>query len=483
MKHFSISLKIWLSISVLIVGYAGTTIHGYLSSQKAAVQLNLTSEYVFPASMAVQSSAVDFKDQIKFYSDAIMLGDIEAIEKAQSSAVAITEKLTLICQLPGIDEEMKNRVDELNRQLTQFSDGASQLYSAWLEAEFNGEDTDALMAKASGIGEETEVLREQLATLAEDYSALLKIELSKVNSSLKRTSYITIMIFCMIVTISIALMAVIIIKYITRPIAAIIDQLRTSSGTLNETSSQISHSNQELADSATRQAASVEETSSALEEMSSMTSQNADYASHANQLMITTNSEVRDAQTTMRQLTNSMDEISTASMQTSKIIKTIDEIAFQTNLLALNAAVEAARAGEAGKGFAVVAEEVRNLAMRSAEAAKVTTDLIIGTTDKVNDGKEFVEQANRAFGAVAESSEKVSSIIAEIASASDEQSKGITEVNSAMMQIDSTVQSIAATAEESAAAAQEMEGQSGTLHGIVGKLVNLTTGQRSTSAE
>ncbi|MBN2704213.1 MAG: hypothetical protein JXR23_08380 [Pontiellaceae bacterium] len=478
MKKLSISIKIWLSISVLIVGYAGTTIHGYLSSQKAAVQLNLASEYVFPASMAAQSSASDFKDQIKFYSDAIMLGDIDALENAQSSAQEITEKLTHICQLPGIDGGMKKRVDELSGQLAQFSDGASQLYSDWLEAEANGEDTDELMAKASGIGEETEVLREKLSTLVEDYSALLKSELSKVDSSLKRTSYTTIVIFCIIATMSIFLMSVIIIKYITRPIAAIINQLRTSSETLNETSSQISNSNQELADGATRQAASVEETSSALEEMSSMTSQNADYASHANQLMTTTNSEVRDAQATMSQLTTSMDEISTASMQTSKIIKTIDEIAFQTNLLALNAAVEAARAGEAGKGFAVVAEEVRNLAMRSAEAAKVTTDLISSTTNKVNDGKEFVEKANRAFAAVAESSEKVSSIIAEIASASDEQSKGIMEVNSAMTQIDSTVQSIAATAEESAAAAQEMEGQSGKLHDIVGELINLTAGHR-----
>ncbi len=169
-------------------------------------------------------------------------------------------------------------------------------------------------------------------------------------------------------------------------------------------SGQVSSASQQLAAGSSEQAASIEETSSSLEEMSSMTSQNADNAGCADNLMKEVNQVVGQANASMTELTTSMAHISQASEETSKIIKTIDEIAFQTNLLALNAAVEAARAGEAGAGFAVVADEVRNLAMRAADAAKNTADLIEGTVKKVSDGSDLVTKTNDAFTLVAGSS-------------------------------------------------------------------------------
>jgi methyl-accepting chemotaxis protein len=171
-----------------------------------------------------------------------------------------------------------------------------------------------------------------------------------------------------------------------------------------------------------------------------------------------------------------MKEITTASEETSKIIKTIDEIAFQTNLLALNAAVEAARAGEAGAGFAVVAEEVRNLAMRAADAAKNTSGLIEGTVKKIKDGSDLVLKANEAFSEVSISTSKVGELVGEIAAASQEQAQGIDQINKAVTEMDKVTQQTAANAEESASASEEMNAQAEQMKQISVTLVNIIGG-------
>ena len=171
-----------------------------------------------------------------------------------------------------------------------------------------------------------------------------------------------------------------------------------------------------------------------------------------------------------------MKEISSASQETAKIIKTIDEIAFQTNLLALNAAVEAARAGVAGAGFAVVADEVRNLAMRAAEAARNTADLIEGTVAKVKNGSEIVSKTNEAFAKVATGAKKVGELVGEISAASNEQAQGIEQINKAVSELDKVVQKNAANAEESASASEEMNAQAEHMKGFVNDLKVLITG-------
>ena len=181
----------------------------------------------------------------------------------------------------------------------------------------------------------------------------------------------------------------------------------------------------------------------------------------------------------MGNLTTSMEETSKASEETSKIIKTIDEIAFQTNLLALNAAVEAARAGEAGAGFTVVADEVRNLAMRAADAARNTADLIEGTVKRVKDGSELVVKTNEAFTEVAGSTGKVGELVGEISAASNEQAQGIEQVNNAVAEMDKVVQQNAANAEESASASEEMNAQAEQMKGIVKDLLALVCGSKS----
>ncbi len=282
-----------------------------------------------------------------------------------------------------------------------------------------------------------------------------------------------------------ALTAVLLVSFvftrrsITRPITRIVVGLNEGADQVASAASQISSSSQQLAEGASEQAASIEETSASLEEMSSMTRKNADNAQQADHLMNDTRRVVAQAKDSMAQMCRSMDEITQASEDTSKIIKTIDEIAFQTNLLALNAAVEAARAGEAGAGFAVVADEVRNLAMRAADAARNTANLIEETVKKVKDGSALMSSTNNAFGQVTNSANKVADLVGEIAAASREQAQGTEQVNKAVSEMDKVTQQNAASAEESASASEEMNAQAETMKAMVNDLLVMIGGNIS----
>lgn len=281
-------------------------------------------------------------------------------------------------------------------------------------------------------------------------------------------------IFCGFIVAAGILLAFFAVRSITKPLNRAISSLNDGAEQVASASGQVSSSSQQLAGGTSEQAASIEETSASLEEMSSMTKQNADNAGQADGLMKEASDVVTTANDSMGRLTTSMADISKASEETSKIIKTIDEIAFQTNLLALNAAVEAARAGEAGAGFAVVADEVRNLAMRAADAAKDTAVLIEDTVKKIGEGSGLVETTNDAFTQVSESAAKVGELVSEIAAASGEQADGIEQVNRAVVEMDKVVQQNAASAEESASASEEMSAQAEQMRGIVNDLKVLT---------
>jgi methyl-accepting chemotaxis protein len=268
---------------------------------------------------------------------------------------------------------------------------------------------------------------------------------------------------------------------ISKALTRIIDSLSRGSEQVTSASGQVSSASQQLAQGASEQASSLEETSSALEEMASMTKQNADSASQANGTAQQASKLAGEGVKSMKKMQDAIGRIKTSAAETAKIIKTIDEIAFQTNLLALNAAVEAARAGEAGKGFAVVAEEVRNLARRSAEAAKNTADLIAGAQKNADDGVAVTAEVAKNLDGIVGSAGKVATLISEIAAASKEQSQGIEQVNTAVAEMDKVVQQNAANAEESASASEELSGQAEDLNGMVGELTALVTGSSQAS--
>ncbi|MGN7762508.1 methyl-accepting chemotaxis protein [Paenibacillus sp. 22594] len=231
----------------------------------------------------------------------------------------------------------------------------------------------------------------------------------------------------------------------------------------------VSDSAQSLSHASTQQASAVEELTSSLEQISAQTRQNAQNANQANEMALIAKEDAVNGNDRMKEMLNAMNEINEASSNIAKIIKVIDEIAFQTNILALNAAVEAARAGQHGKGFAVVAEEVRNLAARSANAAKETTVLIEGSIKKAEDGTKIASETAGALNTIVEVVSKAANLVGEITVASNEQALGIAQINQGIQQVSQVVQNNSASSEESAAASEELSSQAELLNSLVSK--------------
>ncbi len=250
---------------------------------------------------------------------------------------------------------------------------------------------------------------------------------------------------------------------------AAMGQVGLATSQVSRAAQQISAGSQSLAQGANEQASSLEQVSASLEEMASMTRQNADNAQQAKNLASEADARARAGREAMARMNEAIARIKDSSDQTSKIVKTIDEIAMQTNLLALNAAVEAARAGEAGRGFAVVAEEVRNLASRSAQAARHTSEMIEESVRNADDGVKLALEVGRSLDSIAGSSRKVNDLNADIATASREQSQGIEQVNLAVGQMDKVTQQTAANAQQAAGSAEELSSQSEELQSMIGQ--------------
>ena len=269
------------------------------------------------------------------------------------------------------------------------------------------------------------------------------------------------------------------VNSIVKPINNVIAGISDGALQITAASSQVSSASKQLAEGSSEQAASLEETSSSMEELASMTKQNAESAKQAKAMMGEVQRIVENVNVNMLNMAEAIANVTDSSNETGKIIKTIDEIAFQTNLLALNAAVEAARAGEAGAGFAVVANEVRNLAMRAADAAKNTNDLIENTIKAVAHGNELTKLTQDTFKENIEISMKIGSLIDEIASASQEQSHGIEQINKAVAEMDRVTQQTAVNAEDSASASGEMYVQAEKLKHFVHDLSVLVDGREN----
>jgi hypothetical protein len=410
---------------------------------------------------------------------------IGACEKANTeNAGQVAERIAKAA--PSFDAKMKAVQKEFNAFYTEWQKTshaivalAKRVSASESERAVRMKSGAEVFAKMRNTLDEISGLMEQAIAAqmekSDKASDLASAENQALIQRLSRMSWIMLSVSIVMVLVVVAI-SVAVSSSVVKSMKAIIVGLGSGANQVNDAASQVSGSSQRLAEGASEQAASVEETSASLEEMASTTRTNSESAERASTLADHANTAAITGTQAMTRMSQAIEEISKSAGETSKIIKVIDEIAFQTNLLALNAAVEAARAGEAGKGFAVVAEEVRNLAMRSAEAAKNTSSMIEGSVKSAQRGveltQEVAKQLNEITGAVGQTAELVSGM----AKANKEQAQGIDEVNKAMTQIDRVTQNNAASAEEGASAAEELSAQAIQMNSLVTDLIRLVGG-------
>ena len=474
----SIFVKIWLSVSVLFVGYIISMVMIQSTSGTIKTRLNIISDSLFPAAIIGQDTLAIYEKQLKFYQDAVMMGESDMVDNAFAESESLQSNLAKILQLKNLNPERVAEIQRLRQTHLSFTRISKDIYKKMA----GGDMTQEVVEQAGAQSKVKDELFTSLKSLSDGLSKDARGEIASIMLFFGNQQRFNLILFVIVLSISLFFVWIVIKRAIVTPVNNAIGQLKKVAPEIDMTSNQISTASQILAEGSSEQAASIEETSSSLEEMASMTRRNADNASEANMLMKKAGDVIEVANQSMANLTESMDKITQASEETSKIIKTIDEIAFQTNLLALNAAVEAARAGEAGAGFAVVADEVRNLAMRAAEAAKNTSVLIEDTVKRINEGTKMVSQTNEAFSEVSTSANTIKDLVEEIAAASREQAQGIDQINKAVVEMDKVVQQNAAGAEESASASQEMNAQAEKLNEVVDELVKVIGGTASAIA-
>jgi methyl-accepting chemotaxis protein len=392
------------------------------------------------------------------------LRDPQLIEAAQPNFDKINATLDNLKKITHREEDLKE-IEDCRAAGLAYKEAMNGLLANW-------KNLQAIGTKRGEVADQVLKQAQQTAEFGMETTTEGAVNAS---SSLSSASWIMIIGLSIGVIVGIIL-AIFITRSITGPIQKVIEGLSSGSEQVTSASGQVSSASQSLAQGASEQASSLEETSSALEEMASMTRQNADNANMANGTAKEANTMALEGVDSMKRMAEAIERIKNSASETAKIIKTIDEIAFQTNLLALNAAVEAARAGEAGKGFAVVAEEVRNLARRSAEAAKNTADLIEGAQKNAEAGVNVSTEVAKNLNGIQDKAGKVATLIAEIAAASKEQSQGIDQVNTAVSEMDKVVQQNAANAEESASASEELSSQAQELNAMVEELIGIVGG-------
>jgi len=432
--------------------------------------------------MEAKHSVAESRLTLEEIAQATTAEEIDAILPEYQATIRLFDELTRAISQGGEIEgttivatdnnAVRGQIEQLDKRHGQFEAAADEMIAKRRKMVAQAKIADQVMAELDAAGDAMDGLLERIEGLAGEAMDRAKAG-GRTAKATATWSMVTIVIVSVLSGLFIGLFLTHSITKILNHIAAALSQ---GSEQVASASGQVSMASQSLANGATEQAAGLEETSSSLEEIASITSHNADNAQEAKTLATKTRHAADGGAEAMSKMNVAIRDIQKSANETAKILKVIDDIAFQTNLLALNAAVEAARAGEAGKGFAVVAEEVRNLAMRSAEAAKNTAGMIEGSVKNAQSGVDIADEVSKALEDIVHSVGKTTNLVSEIAAASHEQAQGVDQVNTAVSQMDKITQQNAATAEESASAAEQLNAQAESMADVVDQLVALIRG-------
>lgn len=462
-KHLSIRAKLLLGMGILIVGYAASTAIGYFSGVERERELAAVGAVNVPLSLKSQSALFAFEASSKAFADAVMTGDADTLNGADERNAALVASLEAIDRLAGGGGLGGVSVSRLRSQAASMPSLRREVFAG-----MSGDSAarEATRSKATALNDLTELLRREITSLSEASAGALDETLARSIAATRWQRQANLAIALVIVIVGAAVVFWIVQHSIVGPMRRIAEGLHISAGRVEKASDTIGEAGRILADGANSQAASLEETSAALEEISSVAKRNADHSALAKSKVSLARSTADEGASDIATMRTAMGDVQSASANIAKIVKAIDEIAFQTNILALNAAVEAARAGESGAGFAVVAEEVRNLASRSAQAARETASLIEDSIAKSSRGTQISDKVAVALEQIGRQIYEIDELVADIAQSSKEQSSGVSAVNSNILKLNDTTQTNAASAEESAATVEELAAQVRALNGF-----------------
>ena len=485
MAKWSLSTK--LVMAFVVVGLA-TVVIGVYSVQRMSAIGRVVGDLGSNRLPSIKSllrlrtatMEIDGQENALLYPDLDQAGAAAAIKRCDDAIGRMEEHLKLYEPLVGPTEKEKfEKYQAIRKQWLADHATLVNMYHAYAASrskdDYQKMVNQSLVVCGKQASEAVSLLRELADTNDKEGTAAAKGAADTVASARRMAIIASVLVLLLAVGMAIGV-ARFVERTVTGPVKQVIAGMTTSAAEVNSAAGQVATSASGLASGASQQASSLEETSASLEEMAAMTTQNAENASQANVMVGHTRDAAERANAAMGRMGSAIERIKHSSDETAKIIKTIDEIAFQTNLLALNAAVEAARAGEAGKGFAVVAEEVRSLAQRSADASRTTAGMIEESRQRAGQGVVASRDVAAALASITGSIDKVTQLVAEVASASREQAQGIVQVNQAVSQMDQVTQRMAASTEEAASTSEQLAAQADELMSLAATVDAVVSG-------
>lgn len=479
MRHLSITAKIWLSILVFVAGYVLSTGLGEWQNRRMEHDLAQTSTALFPSAQRSQTAETAFGRAVKQFGDAVMTQDVGVVGQAAEDGRQAVRELRAIAQMQGLSPARREMAGKWATMVDGFLTEAESTYRAVLA---NPDLSSQVQSRMRELAERTETNKQGLQQMRETLANDLHAQLGAVRGRSAQQRRVNLVTFAMTLLVAGLIVHLTIRRSITAVLAQAVEELTSTAAATASAAVEISSSAHSLATGASEQTKSLLDLTTSGEQVTAMTEKNAGHSRRVAEGMTVTASQVAEANARLDETMASMNELDASSERMSKIIRTIDDIAFQTNILALNAAVEAARAGEAGMGFAVVADEVRNLAQRCAEAARSTATLIETSIANSKNGKIKLEQVTLTMQSLTAASGEVRQLADQIQAASDEQARGMKHVARSLTQMESVTHNTAASAEETAASASLLNAQAQAMEAVIGRIVAMVDGDNAATA-